>query len=331
MVEQYIKTDIGKREYNEDFAGTFVDKNIKGFILCDGLGGCGLGNLAAENTCENFIFKFKESSGEIKERIDKAMLFCNEALCNLQTKVARSETLKTTLCALVIDEEFAYIVHCGDSRVYHFANGNYIWRTKDHSVPQLMALMGEIEENKIRKHVDRNKLLRAIGMGLDEFSYEIRKEPIKLCGNDSFVLCSDGFWEYIAGVEMARILRVSKSVKDWTEVMFDQIKQRNNTEDADNYTAVAVFIKNESLFDNKNDKAEITISPLTDETEEPITSSPDYSVNTRKIVLPADIPDIKGTSVDFAKTDAAVLIKTEADKQNSGYNLKKTIKTDVTD
>lgn len=310
MIEQYIKTDVGARKYNEDYAQVFTDGVIKGFVLCDGLGGCGFGDLASENVCKNFIAKFKESDGNTKERIDSAMKFCNVTLCNLQEKIGRPGTLRTTLCAVILEEELAHIVHCGDSRVYYFANGKYAWRTKDHSVSQLMALIGEIEESEIRKHVDRNKLLRAIGMGFEDFSYEIKKEPIKLCGDDAFLLCSDGFWEYINGLEMERLFASSKSVADWTELMFNQIKRRNLAENADNCTSITVRIKNKPILNKSNDEDVITLNPQDDETEaktEIILKSTDiktdfgaekavsssthliFSPDIHKIILPTDI------------------------------------------
>jgi len=76
-------------------------------------------------------------------------------------------------------------------------------RTLDHSVPQLLVKSGRIKEKEIRKHPDRNRLLKVMGVVWASPEYE-KSRVITLNGKEAFLLCSDGFWELIEEKKMAR-------------------------------------------------------------------------------------------------------------------------------
>ena len=69
----------------------------------------------------------------------------------------------STLVFLVTERDRAVWAHVGDSRLYHFRNGQMIFHTLDHSVPQTAVYMGMITEDQIRFHPDRSRILRALG------------------------------------------------------------------------------------------------------------------------------------------------------------------------
>ena len=96
-------------------------------------------------------------------------------LLDEQKKSNSNGKMKTTLVILYIDGTMAKYGHIGDSRLYVVKNGKIQKRTIDHSVPQMLALAGEIREKDIRHHEDRNRLLRAMGNEWDDSSpkYEI--------------------------------------------------------------------------------------------------------------------------------------------------------------
>jgi len=100
---------------------------------------------------------------------------------------------------------------------------------------------GEITVEQIRHHEDRNRVHRAFG-GDDSIKAEI-SSPLSLeSGFHAFLLCTDGFWEYVLEPEMEFDLVTGETPNDWLQLMVQRIVQRapkNN----DNYTAAAVFIK----------------------------------------------------------------------------------------
>ena len=129
-------------------------------------------------------------------------------------------------------------MHVGDSRLYHFRDGKLQKQTTDHSVSQMAVFMGEITTHEIRFHEDRNKVLRALGSDSckAELSQQLRVEE----GRDAFLLCTDGFWEYVYEDEMEKTLREADSPKDWIRAM-EKILKTRVTAGNDNYTAAALF------------------------------------------------------------------------------------------
>jgi serine/threonine protein phosphatase PrpC len=130
----------------------------------------------------------------------------------------------------------------GDSRLYRFVNRKNVSRTLDHSVPQMLVLTGEIKEKDIRGHEDRNRLTRVMGMEWSGPKYELGG-GMPLTGNETYLLCSDGFWEWITEREMERLLKESDDPETWIEKMEAEIVKNGRNAHMDNYSAIAVYVR----------------------------------------------------------------------------------------
>lgn len=237
-------TDVGEREDNEDSIGCFYDeKNGYCFIVADGLGGHGHGEEASKIVVDEFKKKFSE----VKEKdkfFDEAFKSGQKALEELQDERHAIMELKTTAVALTIADEEAVWAHIGDSRLYVFNKNKVVKRTLDHSVPQMLVFAGEIKERHIRKHPDRNRLLKVLGARDVELKFDTA-EPMKLDECQAFLLCSDGFWENITERKMCRYLKKSKDVNQWMELMKKEVIKKGMGDNMDNNSAIAVWIENE--------------------------------------------------------------------------------------
>ncbi|WP_295219004.1 protein phosphatase 2C domain-containing protein [Ruminococcus sp.] len=242
MAVQYeIFTNIGKRQVNEDNVCVAKKDDSYCFTLADGLGGHGKGEVASQMVAQSICGKFKNE--EITEK------FLKDAYVEAQEKLAwekkqRHETtsMMTTAVSLVIRDNTAKWAHIGDSRLYLFRKNKVVLRTIDHSVPQMLVLSKELRERKIRNHPDRNKLTKAFGSTKRIIECtESKSMPLDSC--QSFLLCSDGFWELIYEREMCRTLKKSKSVSEWVDQMVEIIVRRGKDRDMDNFSAIAVWIK----------------------------------------------------------------------------------------
>ena len=60
-------------------------------------------------------------------------------------------------------------------------------------------------------------------------------------GRHAFLLCTDGFWEYVYETEMEEELRAAVSAKDWLERMKHRLDGRADQAN-DNNTAAAVWL-----------------------------------------------------------------------------------------
>ena len=226
---------IGSRRSNQDSYAVCIGENGFAALVADGLGGYSGGELASKiciETVENAFEKPDDFS------LDVAITEANENILQMQQEL--DNAMKTTAAALVTDGKHAYIGHVGDSRVYVFYKNKVKRRTLDHSIPQMLALSKEIKESEIRFHPDRSFVLRVMGVDWEEPMYELLPpEKLKKC--QAFLLCSDGFWEWIDEAEMCSLLRETDSAEEWLRRMTERVVKNAEGSDMDNYSAIAVW------------------------------------------------------------------------------------------
>lgn len=230
---------LGGRPENEDSCNYVTNKGKLCAVVADGLGGEGKGGLASHTAMDAVLDSFKEKPADSPSDMSAWFSLANEKVMDMQTPEC---AMKTTLVVLQISKTVAMWGHVGDTRLYHFVDGAYAERTFDHSVSQMAVLRGEIKEEDIRGHVDRNRLLKAIGR--DEGITAELSEITDLTdgAKHAFLLCTDGFWEYVLENEMEDTLRNAGSAKEWIDEMLGILKSRAKP-DHDNNTAIAVIIE----------------------------------------------------------------------------------------
>ena len=259
-------SNTGGRPVNEDAIGAFQGENTAGFILCDGLGGHGMGDKASELVKEVFLDCLKKiqkpgsfSAADLQattfyekttsENMDlpaissllpTSFTLAQEALLAEQKRLNAESKMKTTAVAFVTDGKMVYIGHVGDSRLYIFRRNKVKFRTLDHSVPQMLVKSCEIKESEIRNHPDRNRLLRALGLETDRQLYELQ-EPYPLRKCQAFLLCSDGFWELIEEEKMCSFLKKAESADEWLRLMNEEVQKNGAGKNMDNNSAIAVW------------------------------------------------------------------------------------------
>lgn len=242
MLQHAFITHKGMREVNEDSVAVFEAEGRTLFALADGLGGHGAGEAASQSAMETAGAVFAEAPPQDGDVLARCMLAAQEKLLRMQLRQNRRQDMKTTLVLLHLANGAARWAHVGDSRLYLFSGARLATRTLDHSVPQMLAAQGEIRERDIRFHEDRNRLTRVLGIEWDSPRYELSAE-LGLAPQQSFLLCSDGFWEYVDEREMARALRRSETPKDWLADMEETVLQNGKGHRMDNYSAIAVTVR----------------------------------------------------------------------------------------
>lgn len=225
-------TDKGGRENNEDFVAITEDT----FVLADGLGGHSNGETASKLAAEYMI-----------RRADEIMSIDNEVLHELIEEVNqvvvlnRMGDMATTIVTAFVRNGYFNYFNVGDSRLYYFRDKHILIQSRDHSVTQACVDLGEIKPAQMRFHQDRNKLTKALGLKT-EIHVSQRFEPIKIKCEDSFLLCSDGFWENIYEDEMIECLCKSNTPQEWVGQMLDIVKKRVK-KCHDNISVICVFLR----------------------------------------------------------------------------------------
>lgn len=234
MVKTAYYSDIGGRPYNEDSVRTAERGGGTLLILCDGLGGHGGGDAASRAAVELICDNWNGTADP--GHLETLLLAAHEKICSMQTPACK---MKSTAVALAINNGVASWAYAGDSRLYHFVNGELVGQTRDHSASQVAVFLGEITTDQIRFHADRSKIFRALGLE-SELTIDTATETLS-GGRHAFLLCSDGFWEYVLEDEMKAALERSASPDEWIFSMRKTLASRA-PEDIDNNTAAAAWI-----------------------------------------------------------------------------------------
>jgi PPM family protein phosphatase len=230
----------GGRKYNEDYTLCEISNSYGCFLVADGLGGHHGGDIASETACLSFIEAFKKEPDISVSKLETYLSFSARAMDELQEKRGMQDTVKTTMVILLLGVGLALWAHIGDSRLYLFKSGSIAYQTKDHSLPQRLVDIGEIEADQIRSHEDRNRLLRVFD-GSNNCHFEIVKQPVAVGRADAFLLCTDGFWEYVLESDMENDLKEASNPEVWLSLMEKRLLDRVD-KSHDNYSALAIMI-----------------------------------------------------------------------------------------
>jgi len=225
---------VGGRQKNDDTVMIAADNGAVRLYVGDGLGSYAGGKQASETAGQALMACRGCMLGD--EELRSAAHMANQAVYDLQNRT--NGTMKTTIVFLTIEDNQARWMHVGDSRLYHFKNGKLVKQTMDHSVSQMAVMMGEITTHQIRFHEDRNRVLRSLGG--ENAKPELSAAVDISEGSHAFLLCTDGFWEYVYEEEMELTLKQAKDPDDWIARM-EKILLERVTGNNDNYTAAAAF------------------------------------------------------------------------------------------
>lgn len=243
MIRYATVTNNGSREINEDSIGVFSKDDMCLFVLCDGLGGHGMGDVASSLVVDVFGSQFEQCNNS-SSFLEDTFIAAQGMLMSEQSARHVKQKMKTTCVALLIDDKKARIGHVGDSRLYVFKNGKYKSRTLDHSIPQMLVLSREIKESEIRNHPQRSYVTKVMGIEWEQPMFDLMT-PLGLKDGMGFLLCSDGFWELIDEDMMCSMMRESSSPEEWLKEMENCIIEVGKDRNMDNYSAIAVWVEKE--------------------------------------------------------------------------------------
>jgi len=234
-IRTFAFTDKGGREHNEDFFGYYHDSGAGCWVVADGLGGHAGGEVASRYVTEALIEKSGSWETFSDAEIIRILTNINGSLLALQASDTENKGMKTTAAAVFLEGGVIKHIHAGDSRLYYFRGNRILQCTKDHSMSQRAVDAGEIEYADIRFHEERNIVLKV--MGLENLNLTGTTGTIDPVPGDAFLLCTDGFWEYVYEDEMVAGLVRSGEPEGWMEAML-KVHRSRATGENDNYTAI---------------------------------------------------------------------------------------------
>lgn len=243
-IDSAQQSNTGGRSRNEDSCGSWRNASAGCWVISDGAGGHGSGDIASNLVVKHVLETFAAQPVISAEHIVSLLEGAHAAVMDAKS-VEGADNMHATCSILLIDREGSRVVwgHVGDSRIYVFRKGQLVFQTRDHSLVQTMIDAGYGDAAMIRTHPQRSLLTSAIGNS-GELSVSVSGEPAPLQAGDVFLMCTDGWWEYIEEGLMQTALSESVSLQDWLTRMATIVSQ-TASEGHDNFTAVAIALRDD--------------------------------------------------------------------------------------
>jgi PPM family protein phosphatase len=241
QLEIIVMSKAGGRGVNEDACGFWTTPEASFCALSDGVGGHHGGDVASKLAVQHALDWFRETPACSTRAVEASLRAGDLAILREQQRNLRLKHMRATAVILAIDTRHNLAIwgHIGDSRLYCFRQGPIVEQTRDHSVSQSLVDAGYLQPGELRTSPNRSKLLAALG-DEGQFNAHIISSAFPLVPGDAFLLCTDGFWEYVEEDDMERILHASSSAAEWLKVLENQVIARGN-KIQDNYSAIAVW------------------------------------------------------------------------------------------
>ncbi len=204
----------GDRPSYQDAMNWDIGVNWAFFILADGLGGLPDGHIISKALCETLKDELLAHVDDIKCQGIEALLNCyTDSLEHLRQQLTPEvchRHAETTLALLWLDEHQTLTLHSGDTRIYRMDPDGIQWRTRDHSIAELLLEDNDITEEEMAQHPDQNQLTQSIGLGRNRWP-SVHTDPPPMVG-ETFMLCTDGLWSQVNMQEIEDCGRI-----DWIE------------------------------------------------------------------------------------------------------------------
>lgn len=217
-------SESGVRRDNEDYCKVVTDPENGRylFVVCDGMGGHAMGEVASRVVCETICDYWKNASanGDVEAVLRNAFKEASKALDAKADVLNHVEMGTTMVLAAIVDNQLT-IAHAGDSRAYFLRpNVGVVYQTQDH-----------VNHSVWGDFIDRSF-----------FSYQMEKADVEvrqfnLQVGDRIFLCTDGVCQFITPDILTRRSMDDKSPEDVADVIEFLCEKFSK----DNYTGILVY------------------------------------------------------------------------------------------
>lgn len=235
-----ILNEQGPRRANEDFVFPKSPRTAdRVFLVCDGVGGNKYGQVASEILGQSMGDALGKNSTSYfsKQQVIEALRYAEDAMYSYTRSNRDAFDMASTFAMMGIGTDKVSIAWVGDSRCYHFRDGELLFRSTDHTLIQAMKESGMMSDKSAERSPLKNVLLKAV-RGADhpvQLDFVEIEEPRT---GDYLLLTSDGIDDAIDERELSALFSGAYS----DDEIKQQIKDRCEARTGDNYSMVLVRI-----------------------------------------------------------------------------------------
>ncbi|GAA3752604.1 protein phosphatase 2C domain-containing protein [Microbacterium kribbense] len=209
------------------------------FVVADGMGGHAGGDVASSLALARLqgLDHGYESTGAAEHALRHAMTAAAGDLIDTVKAQPELAGMGTTVCAIIMVDEYAVIAHIGDSRIYLYRDDELTQITTDHTFVQRLVDSGRITPEEARYHPRRSVLMRVLGdMSADP---EVDAFVMPTRPGDRWLICSDGLCGVVDDTHMAKTMALGQAPGRTADML---LKQALDAGAPDNVTIVIVDV-----------------------------------------------------------------------------------------
>jgi len=196
------RSDVGMiRQLNEDACLERPDVGL--WVVADGMGGHTAGDLASGMIVDALRdLQPTERLADTIDEVEQRLLGVNTTLRTIAA-TQDTQTIGSTVAALIAHGGLGVCAWAGDSRVYRWRDGDIDQLTQDHALVEELVERGVLSREQAASHPQGNLVTRAVGAA-EELCLDL--EIVDLRDGDVFVLCSDGLDKELSAQEIAEVV-----------------------------------------------------------------------------------------------------------------------------
>lgn len=216
-------SETGRRNANQDVfrVEQIYDGDATLMVVCDGMGGHSMGDVAAETVCNAVFDNWRRI---VDDNIEAKII----EVCRLVSKVFDERVssmnyiqMGTTFVMAYIKDDVVTIAHIGDSRCYLLRGGDVVYQTKDH-----------VGVKNGREGISKCFFSYHPDVAVPDVA------QFELHSGDKIFLCTDGVYRSMAPQILTARLQDDKPLEEVADV----IKFMCEKFSTDNYTAILAEI-----------------------------------------------------------------------------------------
>ena len=241
-------SEAGSELENNDYFAFVELAQYACYVIADGLNDLSDAESARLAT-QSILLEFQEHPSIKRRALLSYLEAANKALAAADSR----EKLKASVTVVVTDYAKSRYGYAGNTRLRLYRDGNVKVQTKDMSLGTDLVKEGNLPEDALARHEQRNNLYSYLGQGRGFRPFISKK--MKLVNGDIITLYTRGIWENLDSGELDDVFSEAKDDPQESLNNVEDLLLSRQPEKLENYTFTAIFV--DKVFMDPNRKRRI--------------------------------------------------------------------------
>ncbi len=152
------------------------------------------------------------STNSIQPNLMAAFDDCRQSLQTAASAPEQAVELAAVVTLVYLMGPYAYILHAGNNRAYHYRNGRLKQVTRDHTLASRLVQSGTMNARRITRSRLRNVVWNTVGTSSPDIKPDFHR--LQLREHDGLLLCSQALPETISDATIGRCFAATTTAEE---------------------------------------------------------------------------------------------------------------------